>query len=60
MRLRVEWANDSGAMRARGIIVLVKSSYLVKKYRDFFRKLKLDINPISPQNITNMADAFRY
>ena len=24
------WANDSEAMRARGIIVLVKSNYLVK------------------------------
>ena len=31
MRPKVEWAIDSEAMRARGIIVLVKSSELVKK-----------------------------
>ena len=30
MRPKAEWAIDSGAMRARGIIVLVKSNYLVK------------------------------
>ena len=27
MRLKAEWAIDSEAMRARGIIVLVKSNY---------------------------------
>ena len=30
MRAKAEWAIDSEAMRARGIIVLVKSSWLVK------------------------------
>ena len=30
MRPKVEWAIDSEAMRARGIIVLVKSNQLVK------------------------------
>ena len=29
MRLKAEWATDSEAMRARGIIVLVKSNWLV-------------------------------
>ena len=29
-----EWAIDSEATRARGIIALVKSNWLVKKYRD--------------------------
>ena len=35
------------AMRARGIIVLVKCNYLVKKISrlNIFHKLKLDINP---------------
>ena len=30
MRPKAEWAIDSEAMRARGIIVLVKSKWLVK------------------------------
>ena len=30
MRPKAEWAIDSEAMRVRGIIVLVKSNYLVK------------------------------
>ena len=30
MRPKAEWAIDSEAMRARGIIVLVKSNWLVK------------------------------
>ena len=30
MRPKAEWAIDSKAMRARGIIVLVKSNLLVK------------------------------
>ena len=30
MRLKAEWAIDSEAIRARGIIVSVKSNYLVK------------------------------
>ena len=50
MRPKAEWAIDSEAMRARGIIVLVKSNYLVKKVSrlNIFRKLKLDINPFLP------------
>ena len=45
-----EWTIDSEAMRARGIIVLVKSNYLVKKISrlNIFRKLKLDFNPFLP------------
>ena len=47
-----EWAIDSVAMRARGIIFLVKSSELVKKISrlNIFRKLKLDINPFLQYN----------
>ena len=44
-----QWAIESEAVRARGIIVLVKS-YLVKKRSrlNIFRKLKLDFNPFLP------------
>ena len=47
MRPKAEWAIDSEAMRARGIIVLVKSNYLVKEASrlHIFRKLKLAFNP---------------
>ena len=52
MRLKAEWAIifDSEAMRARGIIVLVKSNQLVKKIskQNIFRQLKLDFNPFLP------------
>ena len=50
MRPKAEWAIDSEAMRARGIIVLVKSNKLVKKISrlNIFRKLKLDIDPFLP------------
>ena len=50
MRPQAEWAIDSEAMRARGIIVLVKSNKLVKKISrlNTFHKLKLDINPFLP------------
>ena len=60
MRAKAEWAIDSEDMRARGIMVLVKSNYLVKKISrlHIFRKLKLDINPLFRQNITNMAALF--
>jgi len=43
MRLKAEWAIDSEAMRAREIIVLVKSNKLVKNI-----ELKLDFNPFMP------------
>ena len=47
---KAEWAIDSDAMRGRGIIVLVKSDWLVKKISrlNFFRKLKVDFNPFLP------------
>ena len=50
MRPKVEWAIESEAMRARRIIVLVKSNQLVKKILrlNIFRKLKLDFNPFLP------------
>jgi len=43
-------AIDSEAMRARGIIVLVKSNELVKKISrlNTFCELKLDIDPFLP------------
>ena len=41
---------DHEAMRARGIIFLVKSNQLIKKKirPNIFRKLKLDFNPFLP------------
>ena len=47
---KAEWAIDSEAMRARGIIALVKSNWLVKKIsrQNIFRKLKLDFTPFLP------------
>ena len=50
MRPKAEWAIESQAMRARGIIVLVKSNQLVKKISilNIFHKLKLDFNPFLP------------
>ena len=55
---KAEWAIDSGAIRARGIIVLVKSNWLVKNIenRKKFSYLKLDFNPFCRQK----AGAFRY
>ena len=44
----IAWAIESEAMRARGIIFLVKSNQLVKKKKmrlNIFRKLKLVFNP---------------
>ena len=51
MRPKAEWAIDLEAMRARGIIVLVKSNYLVKNIENNNNNkkrlsyLKLDFNP---------------
>ena len=42
---KAEWAIDSEAMRATGIIVLVKSNKLVKKHRD---KTSFEQNAIQP------------
>ena len=48
MRPMAEWAIDSEAMRARGIIVLVKSSYSCSQSKilrqNNFSQLKLDLN----------------
>ena len=48
MRPKAEWAIDPEAMRARGMIVLVKFNWLVKKISriNIFHKLKLEINPV--------------
>ena len=56
VRPRANWAIDSEAMRARGIIVLVKSNLLHvvgQKYRDktTFSWLKLDVNPFLPPKL---------
>ena len=50
------------AMRARGIIVLVKSNQLVQKISrlNICRKLKLDINPLLPPKHCKYGGAFRY
>ena len=50
MRPKAEWAIDSEAMKARGIIVLVKPNKLVKKIlrQNLLRLLKLDFNPFLP------------
>ena len=50
MGSKAEWAIDSEAMRGRGIIVLVKSNWLVKKIStlNIFRKLKVEFNPFLP------------
>ena len=47
MRPKTEWAIDSEAMRARVIIVLVKSNWLVNNIENKknFSYLKLDLNP---------------
>ena len=62
MRPKVEWAIDSEAMRARGIIVLVKSNWLVKKLSrlNIFRKLKLDFNPFLRPKHYKYGGRFRY
>ena len=40
MRPKTEWAIDSEVMRARGIIVLVKSNYLVKNIENKIQKYR--------------------
>ena len=61
MRPKAEWAIDSEAMRARGIIVLVKSNYSCSQSKilrqNNFSQLKLDLNGLfCCQN----ASAFHY
>ena len=52
MRPKAEWDTDSGAMRARRIIVLVKSNQLVKdnenKKKIASYKASIDFNPFLP------------
>ena len=51
MRPKAEWAIDSMATRARGIIVKFSKIRLVGPKNietNIFRKLKLDINPFLP------------
>ena len=45
-----DWAIDSDAMRARGLIVLVKSNQLVKKIsrQNNLSQFKLDFSPFLP------------
>ena len=53
MRPKAEWAIESEAMRARGIIFFSKiQSVSKKKMRlNIFRKLKLDFNPFLPLHL---------
>ena len=62
MRPKAEWAIDSEAMRARRIIVLVKSNELVKKISrlNIFRKLKLGFNPLLLPKHYIYGGAFRH
>ena len=62
MRPKAEWAIDSEAMRARGIIVLVKSNKLVEKIskQNIFHYLKLDFNPFLPPKHYKCDRRFRY
>ena len=58
MRPKAEWAIDSEAMRARGIIVLVKSNLLVKNIAT--KKLKLAKRDSAAIVLAFKAGAFRY
>ena len=62
MRPKVEWAIDLEAMRAKGIIVLVRSNQLVKKISrlNIFPKIKLDIDPFLPPKHYKYGRRFRY
>ena len=48
MRPKAEWAIDSEAMRARGIIVLVKSNQLVKNIEQ--KKSLVVAQPVKTQH----------
>ena len=58
MRPKAEWAIDSEAIRARGIIVLVKSNYLVKN--NDTKQLKLAKRDSTTIVLVFKAGAFRY
>ena len=57
MKPKAEWAIDSEAMKARRIIVLVKSNWLFKRN---IETKNLSLVKTRRQNVTNMAGAFRY
>ena len=57
MRTKAEWAIESEAMRARGIIVLVKSNLLVKNIAT--KKLKLAKRDSAAIVLAFKAGAFR-
>ena len=58
MRAKAEWAIDAEAIRARGIIVLVKSNYLVKN--NDTKQLKLAKRDSTTIVLVFKAGAFRY
>ena len=58
MRLEAKWAIDSEAMRARGLIVSVKSNQLVKNIRT--KQLKLVKRDSAAIVLVFKASAFRY
>ena len=60
MRLRAEWAVDLEAMRARVIIVLVKSNQLVKNIERIKNNLKQDFNPFLSPNIKRFSILLGY
>ena len=55
---KAEWAIDSEAIRARGIIVLVQSNYLVKN--NDTKQLKLAKRDSTTIVLVFKAGAFRY
>ena len=62
MRPKAEWAIDSEAMRARGIIVKYCKIQLVDKKKisrqNIFRKLKLAFNPFLPPKHYKYGERF--
>ena len=58
MRLKAEWAIHSEAMREKGIIVLVKSNYLVKNIET--KQLKLAKRDSAAIVLVFKAGAFLY
>ena len=58
MRPKASWATDSEVMRARGIIVLVKSNKLVKNIKS--KQLKLVKASLKSFFCCQKASAFRY
>ena len=59
MRPKAEWAIDSEAMRARGIIVLVKSNYILRQNIET-KQLELAKRDSAATVLVFKACAFRY